>query len=86
MTSETRQDLLVEIGTEELPPKNLKAMMESFRSNFSAALKDAQLEFESIDAYATPRRLALNVNGLAPCQPTQNLEKTRSITESCIGC
>ncbi|MFT5560380.1 MAG: glycyl-tRNA synthetase beta chain [Litorivivens sp.] len=75
VTSETPQDLLVEIGTEELPPKNLKAMMESFRANFSSALKDAQLEFESIDAYATPRRLALKVNGLAPSQPTQNLEK-----------
>ncbi|MFT7246278.1 MAG: glycyl-tRNA synthetase beta chain [Candidatus Azotimanducaceae bacterium] len=75
MTSENPQDLLIEIGTEELPPKNLKAMMESFRDNFSSALKDAQLKFDSIDAYATPRRLALKVNGLSPAQPTQNLEK-----------
>ena len=75
MTSEKREDLLVEIGTEELPPKNLKAMMESFRSGFSSALEEAQFGFDSIDAYATPRRLALKVNGLSPCQPTQNLEK-----------
>ena len=75
MTSEKPQDLLIEIGTEELPPKNLKAMIESFRDNFSLALKDAQLEFDGIDAYATPRRLALKVNGLSPSQPTQNLEK-----------
>lgn len=75
MTSENPQDLLIEIGTEELPPKNLKAMIESFRNNFSSALKDAQFEFDNIDAYATPRRLALKVNGLSPAQPTQNLEK-----------
>ncbi len=75
MTSKSKQDLLVELGTEELPPKNLRAMIESFESNFSAALQEAQFEFDSLESFATPRRLALKVNGLSAFQPPQKLEK-----------
>lgn len=75
MTNKDKQDLLIEIGTEELPPKNLKAMMTSFTSAFSNALTEAQFEFDAIEGYATPRRLALRVRVLAPTQPIQHLEK-----------
>ena len=75
MTSKGPQQLLIEIGTEELPPKNLKAMMNSFTSAFSDALTESQFEFEKIEGYATPRRLALKVTSLSSEQPTQHLER-----------
>jgi glycyl-tRNA synthetase beta chain len=75
VTSDTRKDLLVEIGTEELPPKNLKAMMQSLKTAFSQALTDAQFEFDHIESYATPRRLALKVLELSSEQPNQHLER-----------
>ncbi|MBV1878544.1 MAG: glycine--tRNA ligase subunit beta [Pseudomonadales bacterium] len=68
-------NLLIEIGTEELPPKNLSRMMNSFGKNFEQALKDARLSFRQVICYATPRRLALEVVELADRQPDQNVEK-----------
>lgn len=70
-----KQDLLVEIGTEELPPKNLKRLMESFATNFAGALQSANFEFADVRSFATPRRLAVSVTELADCQPTMEVEK-----------
>jgi len=58
------KDFLVEIGTGELPPKALKMLSESFLEGIRAALKTADLAFESIVPFATPRRLAVRVTGL----------------------
>jgi glycyl-tRNA synthetase beta chain len=58
-------DLLVEIGTEELPPKALRGLMEAFADNLGKALDDARLEHGELHAYASPRRLALIVDALA---------------------
>lgn len=71
----SKQDLLIELGTEELPPKNLRTLMEAFSSNFEKALNDAKLGFEKIEAFATPRRLALRVSALDSEQPTQEVER-----------
>lgn len=68
-------NLLVELGTEELPPKNLKAMMQSLQSAFQQGLQEAQLEFKEVKAYATPRRLSLVVENLSASQPEQNIER-----------
>lgn len=75
MTNSLKQDLLIELGTEELPPKHLRAMIESFEASFASSLKEAQFGFESVESFATPRRLALKVSGLSAFQPAQNLEK-----------
>lgn len=75
MTNNLKQDLLIELGTEELPPKNLRAMIESFETSFASSLRESQFGFEDIESFATPRRLALKVTGLSAFQPTQNLEK-----------
>ncbi|MFQ6006717.1 MAG: glycine--tRNA ligase subunit beta [Woeseia sp.] len=61
-------DLLVEIGTEELPPKALKNLMGAFADSMGARLDDARLEYETISAYASPRRLAVIVKALAGTQ------------------
>ena len=74
MNSNTK-DLLIEIGTEELPPKSLRTMMENFGSNFSQKLNEAELEFESLQTFATPRRLALLIKRLAAAQPDHIVEK-----------
>jgi glycyl-tRNA synthetase beta chain len=70
------QDLLIEIGTEELPPKALPTLSAAFLDSLSGQLTKAGLVFESIEAFATPRRLALLVKKLATRQPDQHIVKT----------
>ena len=59
-----KQDFLVEIGTEELPPKSLKTLMSAFTLGIEAGLNNAKLQHAAIRGYATPRRLAVLVSGL----------------------
>lgn len=61
-------DLLVEIGTEELPPASLKALMRAFADGLTGAIDNARLSHGEVRAYATPRRLAVTVAALAPAQ------------------
>jgi len=68
-------NLLIELGTEELPPKALKALRDSFKSGIQAGLESAELSFESIEAYATPRRLAVLVNQVETEQQDKVVEK-----------
>ncbi len=70
-----RQDLLIELGTEELPPKNLKTLMAVFAQNFEKALVNAKLGFDTVEAFATPRRLAVRVKNLDSEQPSQEVER-----------
>lgn len=67
-------NLLLELGTEELPPKALRRLAEALAANFTAALKKESLSFETVKWYATPRRLALYVKALADKQPDQIIE------------
>ncbi len=62
------QTLLVEIGTEELPPKALRSLMEAFGRDLGAALDQAQIACGPATALASPRRLAVLVENLASCQ------------------
>ncbi len=73
MTS--RRDFLVEIGTEELPPKSLLALAAAFADGITKGLKDAGLEHGAVERYATPRRLAVRVRRLAEQQPDRAIEK-----------
>ncbi len=66
-----RRDFLVEIGTEELPPKSLWALAESFRDGVVSGLDAAGLAHGKAQAYATPRRLAVLVRRLADAQGEQ---------------
>ena len=68
-------DLLIEIGTEELPPKSLSKMMRSFGRNFGQLLDDAEFAYESLSTFATPRRLAVLVRDLADSQTSHTIEK-----------
>ena len=69
-------DFLVELGTEELPPKALKSLGEAFLAGVEKGLKAAGLGYQSARYYAAPRRLAVLVEALASQQPdrTVNLD------------
>jgi glycyl-tRNA synthetase beta chain len=68
-------DLLVELGTEELPPKALRGLEEAFAAGVQAGLDKAFLEHGDVISYATPRRLAVWVRKLAARQPDQDLKR-----------
>ena len=71
----TTQNFLVEIGTEELPPKALKTLATSFADNVEAELNQAGLIFDKIEWFTAPRRLAVKVLNLATQQPSKEIEK-----------
>ena len=61
----------VELGTEELPPKALLSLQEAFANHVQEALKAAGISFGEFKAFASPRRLALRIEGLAASTPRQ---------------
>jgi len=69
------RSLLVEIRTEELPPKALKTLSQRFASEMDTRLRAANLAFDGVQPYATPRRLAVIVSALALNQPAQAIER-----------
>lgn len=71
----TQHTFLVEIGTEELPPKALRTLAQAFAANFSAELDAASLSHGEVSWFATPRRLALKVAALSPAQADRQVEK-----------
>ncbi|ATZ13136.1 glycine--tRNA ligase subunit beta [Erwinia amylovora] len=71
----TDKTFLVEIGTEELPPKALRSLAESFAANLTAELDAAGLAHGEVSWFAAPRRLALKVANLSAAQPDREVEK-----------
>ena len=67
------QDFLVELGTEELPPKALKKLAEAFQQGIEKGLKEAALNYQTIKYYAAPRRLAIIVTALDEQQADRSL-------------
>jgi len=68
-------DFLVEIGTEELPPRALHSLERAFVAGVGAGLDKAQLGHGELIGYSTPRRLAVWVKRLATRQPEQHLRR-----------
>ncbi|MGY5540093.1 glycine--tRNA ligase subunit beta [Vibrio brasiliensis] len=69
------KEFLIELGTEELPPTQLRTLAEAFAANFEAELKGADVEHQGVKWYAAPRRLALKVSALAEGQADKVVEK-----------
>ena len=67
-------DLLVEIGTEELPPKALRGLMAGFADHVVAAIDGARLAHGPVHAYASPRRLAVLVENLERAQEDHEVQ------------
>ena len=72
MTTET---LLIELGTEELPPKSLKALATAFYDNIKSQLDSQDLTYSDIKWFATPRRLAIQVTDLIGKQQDKTVDK-----------
>ncbi len=70
-----RQDLLVEIGTEELPPKALRRLANAFAKGIEEGLARLNLSHSDIHCYAAPRRLAVLIDQLDVRQPDQAQER-----------
>lgn len=71
----TRSDFLFELGVEELPPKALRRLDESLHGGFRRGLEEADLAFDGMESFATPRRLAMHVRKLAMRQPSRMVER-----------
>lgn len=67
--------LLLELGAEELPPTALDALSDAFAAGIEKGLQEAEIPFQSVTAYATPRRLAVQVSELADKQPDREVER-----------
>ena len=66
-------DFLIELGTEELPPKALKSLSNAFTEGVVNGLRDQGLNFEATEAFAAPRRLAIVIKGLETQTPDKDL-------------
>jgi glycyl-tRNA synthetase beta chain len=69
------KDLLIELGTEELPPKALSKLSQAFKTGIEQGLQKAELEFAEIKAYAAPRRLAVLITDLQTKQVDRSVER-----------
>ncbi len=65
----TPADLLLEIGTEELPAGDLDSALEQIKSKLPYLLDELRLAHEKIQVFGTPRRLVVHIQGVAPRQP-----------------
>jgi len=68
-------ELLIEIGTEELPPKALSKLSDAFTAGVTKGLAEAGFAFGAEQSYATPRRLALSIKDVPASQPDRIVEK-----------
>ncbi len=73
--SETRANLLIELGTEELPPKELPRLAQAFRAGLFSDLKSARLDPQSGHCYFGPRRLTVYISDLLIQQPDQQIDR-----------
>ncbi len=74
MTTATR-DLLIEIGTEELPPKALRRMRDALRDSLDTLLTENHLQHGASQAYAAPRRLAVLIKDVPEAQPDREVTR-----------
>ncbi len=71
----SKQDLLIEIGTEELPPKSLSGVAQALHDEMCDAFKEHALDFATTSWYATPRRIAVIIRQLSTCQPDRQAQR-----------
>ena len=69
------RDLLIEIGTEELPPKALQVLSDAFTRGITDGLNTAGLQIGDVHSYASPRRLAVLINDVPESQPDRDVER-----------
>jgi glycyl-tRNA synthetase beta chain len=73
--TEPRADLLIELGTEELPPGSLRALADTLAEEVAARLEAAGVGGGARRIYATPRRLAVRIGDVLLTQPDRSIER-----------
>ncbi len=71
----SRRDFLLEIGAEELPPLSLKSLADALAAGIAQQLQSASIKHGRVQRFATPRRLAVLIKGVAGQQPEQSIER-----------
>ncbi|MFQ3788620.1 glycine--tRNA ligase subunit beta [Halomonas sp. A29] len=66
---------LIELGVEELPPSAIDSLSDALAEGIRRGLTEAEIDFGEVRAYATPRRLAVQVAELADKQPDREVER-----------
>ena len=69
------RDLLLELGTEELPPKTLQILSGALTDGMVNGLRDAGLAHRNAHGFATPRRLAVLIRACAEGTPDRRIER-----------
>ncbi len=71
------RSLLIELGTEELPPKSLDALADAFARGICGGLEKRGIAADTAHArvFATPRRLAVHIPAVGSAQPDQSVER-----------
>ena len=75
MSADNMQNLLIELGTEELPPKALQKLSAAFTTGIVDGLKKAGFDINEVESFAAPRRLAVLIKDVAASQPDREVER-----------
>jgi glycyl-tRNA synthetase beta chain len=78
----SQHDFLVELGTEELPPKALKTLSDAFLNGITSGLDAAGIAYTTATPFASPRRLAVLISNIQPQQPDRSIEKRGPATQA----
>lgn len=78
----TKKNLLLEIGVEELPAKNLKNLSEALSHGIQDGLAKVGLTFANAEQFCTPRRLAVLIKDIPEHQPDQTIERRGPATNA----
>ena len=66
---------LLEVGSEEIPAGYIAGAVDQLKGSLEKGLQDAELEFEQVKVFSTPRRLAVLIKGLPKAQKEKTIEK-----------
>ncbi|URL58738.1 glycine--tRNA ligase subunit beta [Luteibacter flocculans] len=85
--ADKRLPLVIELGTEELPPKALDDLSAAFARGVVEGLekRGVAADFASAKAYASPRRLAVHIADVAVAQPEQTIERRGPAIAASLG-
>lgn len=85
MNPDARRDLLIEIGTEEIPTSYILPALEDMKTIFGKFCESRHIDAGEVDVYATPRRLALLARGVAESRRDSVLEVKGPPASAAVG-
>lgn len=80
-----KNDLLIELGTEELPPKALLRLSQAFTRGVCEGLEKAGMTIGDVHSFAAPRRLAMLIKNVPASQPDREVERKGPSVQAAFG-